>query len=106
MDGNLLLQQISCGRTGKRPISGAMSTKINGFTVLVLRLKNGNWRYRVGYGYADDPTDRDADKIKGLPAMYVHLPSRVMRFLLVVHQVRRYCLGNPYWNISRLDKRR
>ena len=33
------------------------------------QLKNGNWRYRVGYGYADDPTDRDADKIKGLPAV-------------------------------------
>ena len=32
----------------------------------------GNWRFRVGYGYADDPTDRDADKIKGLP-MCVHL---------------------------------
>ena len=31
------------------------------------QMKNGNWRYRVGYGYADDPTDRDANSIKGLP---------------------------------------
>ncbi len=30
-------------------------------------MKMGNWRFRGGYGYADDPTDRDADRIKGLP---------------------------------------
>ena len=31
------------------------------------QMKMGNWRFRAGYGYADDPTDRDADHIKGLP---------------------------------------
>ena len=31
------------------------------------QMKMGNWRFRAGYGYADDPTDRDADRIKGLP---------------------------------------
>ncbi|MYB89195.1 MAG: hypothetical protein F4X93_04460 [Proteobacteria bacterium] len=31
------------------------------------QMKMGNWRFRAGYGYADDPTDRDADSIKGLP---------------------------------------
>ena len=31
------------------------------------QMKMGNWRFRAGYGYADDPTDRDADGIKGLP---------------------------------------
>ena len=31
------------------------------------QMKMGNWRFRAGYGYADDPTDRDADQIKGLP---------------------------------------
>ena len=30
-------------------------------------MKMGNWRFRGGYGYADDPTDRDADHIKALP---------------------------------------
>lgn len=33
------------------------------------QMKMGNWRFRAGYGYADDPTDRDADHIKGLPAV-------------------------------------
>ena len=31
------------------------------------QMKMGNWRFRAGYGYADDPTDRDADHIKALP---------------------------------------
>ena len=31
------------------------------------QMKMGNWRFRAGYGYADDPTDRDADGITGLP---------------------------------------
>lgn len=31
------------------------------------QMKMGNWRFRAGYGYADDPTDRDADRVKGLP---------------------------------------
>ena len=31
------------------------------------QMKMGNWRFRGGYGYADDPTDRDANSIKGLP---------------------------------------
>ncbi|MCY3803395.1 MAG: hypothetical protein OXG06_03175 [Gammaproteobacteria bacterium] len=31
------------------------------------QMKMGNWRFRAGYGYADDPTDRDAQGVKGLP---------------------------------------
>ena len=31
------------------------------------QMKMGNWRFRAGYGYADDPTDRDADHVKSLP---------------------------------------
>ena len=31
------------------------------------QMKMGNWRFRAGYGYADDPTDRDADHVKALP---------------------------------------
>ncbi len=31
------------------------------------QMKMGNWRFRAGYGYADDPTDRDADRVKSLP---------------------------------------
>ncbi|MCY4419749.1 MAG: hypothetical protein OXC42_00580 [Gammaproteobacteria bacterium] len=31
------------------------------------QMKMGNWRFRGGYGYADDPTDRDADRVKALP---------------------------------------
>ena len=70
------------------------------------QMKMGNWRFRGGYGYADDPTDRDADHIKALP--YVCSSATTCNVIPVgnANDGTFRILVSLYLNICRLHRRR